>query len=301
MPGRWRIGTTGIRAGAPGLAPWAPMPVTFLAHQAPVLPLKRRWPGLDGVALVVGSTVPDLARVTERLPVLYVYGTPTWFDGHRPDQLVSWCLVVGLLITWSARRLVLPRLSGHLPDLGDFHLRDLRLVGRTRHRWWNTVGCVLIGASVHSLIDVLTHSDRPVSLPGSSTHLVELAGRSIDVANALQVAASVGLSVWAVVQMLDIGRSRDLARWSGAVLAPAPTPPNHRAVVAAVLTAMILTGAFAATQMHRGARVALMTWALAGWFSLCLIAATRPRPEGDESMHPVEVSEAAVDPLLEVG
>ena len=80
------------------------MPVTFLAHQAPVLPLKRRWPGLDGVALVVGSTVPDLARATERLPVLYLYGTPTWFDGHRPDQLGSWCLVVGLLHQWRARR-----------------------------------------------------------------------------------------------------------------------------------------------------------------------------------------------------
>jgi len=277
------------------------MPVTFLAHQAPVLPLKRRWPGLDGVALVVGSTVPDLARASERLPVLYLYGTPTWFDGHRPDQLVSWCLVVGLLITWSARRLVLPRLGGHLPDLGDFHLRDLRLVGRTRHRWWNIVGCVLIGAVTHSLIDLLTHSDRSLSLPGSSTHLIEFAGRSIDVANALQVVTSIALSMWAVVQMLGIGRRRDIARWSGVGPVPAPTPPQHRAVVLAVLTAGVLTGLLAGTQIHRGGRVALMTWALAGWLALCLIAATRPRPDLGADAAAVADSEAAVDPLLEVG
>ena len=44
-----------------------------------------------------------------------------------------------------------------------------------------------------------------------------------------------------------------------------------------------------------------MTWALAGWLALCLIAATRPRPDLGADTAAVADSEAAVDPLLEVG
>jgi Domain of unknown function (DUF4184) len=38
------------------------MPFTFFAHQAPFLPMARRWPRLiDGTALIVGTMAPDLA------------------------------------------------------------------------------------------------------------------------------------------------------------------------------------------------------------------------------------------------
>jgi hypothetical protein len=40
------------------------MPVTFFAHQAPVLPIARRWPqATEGIALIVGSMAPDIAYV----------------------------------------------------------------------------------------------------------------------------------------------------------------------------------------------------------------------------------------------
>ncbi len=256
------------------------MPVTFLAHQAPVLPLKRWRPGLDGVALVAGSAVPDLARATQHNTAMpYLFGWPTWFDGHRPDQLVSWCLVVGLLLTWSARRLVLPRLAGHLPDLGGFHLRDLRLVGRVRHRWWNVVLCVLVGAITHVVIDMFTHEDHSVIVPGFDQHLFDVAGRSLSVANVLQVVLSLALSVVAVRQMWAIGRERLLCRWHGADPAPAPTPPRHRTVVASVVVAAVLSGLLGATQTSRGVDVALFTWVVLGWLSLCVIAAFVPRPD----------------------
>jgi hypothetical protein len=256
------------------------MPVTFLAHQAPVLPLKRWRPALDGVALVAGSVVPDLARVTQHnLAVPYVLGMPTWFDGHQPDQIVSWCLVVGLLVTWSARRLVLPRLAGHLPDLGPFHLRDLRLVGRARHRWWNVVGCVLIGAISHAAVDVLTHERHAITLPGFDQQLFAMDGRSISLANVLQVVLSVLLSAFTVWQLWEIGRARLLCRWHGVDPAPAPTPPQHRRVVVAVAGAAALSGLVAATQRARGVDVALFTWVVLGWVALCAIAAFVPRPE----------------------
>ncbi len=254
------------------------MPFTFLAHQAPVLPLKRWQPSLDGVALVVGSTTPDLARATEHLPWPYLLGRPTWFDGHKPDQIVSWCLVVGLLLTWSARRLVLPRLAGHLPDLGRFHLRDIRLVGRNRHRWWMVVLCVEVGAVTHSLVDMVTHSDRGIVLPGFDDHLFDITGRSIETANLVQVIASVGLSAATVWLLWLMGSNREIADWSGWEPAPTPAPPHHRAVVASVLGAAVVTGAFAATQLHYGSRVALMTWVFAGWVALCVIAMFVRRP-----------------------
>ena len=256
------------------------MPVTFLAHQAPVLPLKRWRPGLDGVALVAGSAVPDLARATQHNTAMpYLFGWPTWFDGHRLDQLVSWCLVVGLLLSWSARRLVLPRLAGHLPDLGAFHLRDLRLVGRVRHRWWNVVLCVQVGAISHVLIDMFTHEDRAVIVPGFDQHLFDAAGRSLSVANVLQVVLSLALSAVAVWQMWVIGRERLLCRWHGADAVAAPTPPHHRRVVAACGLAAVLTGLAGATQTSRGLDVALFTWVVLGWSSLCVIAAFVPRPD----------------------
>lgn len=262
------------------------MPFTFLAHQAPVLPLKRWQPSLDGVALVVGSTTPDLARATEHLPWPYLFGHPTWFDGHKPDQIVSWCLVVGLLITWSARRLVLPRLAGHLPDLGRFHLRDIRLVGRNRHRWWMVVLCVEIGAVTHSLLDMVTHSDRGIVLPGFDDHLFDVAGHSIETANLVQVVASVGLSIATVWLLWVMGTNREIAEWSDWEPVPTQTPPHHRAVVTAVLVAAGLTGVFAATQLHRGSRVALMTWVFAGWAALCAIAVFVRRP--DDTLAPDE-------------
>jgi hypothetical protein len=40
------------------------MPVTFFAHQAPVLPIARRWPqATEGIALIVGSMALDIAYV----------------------------------------------------------------------------------------------------------------------------------------------------------------------------------------------------------------------------------------------
>ncbi|UDY35495.1 DUF4184 family protein [Dermatobacter hominis] len=261
------------------------MPVTFLAHQAPVLPLKRWKPSLDGVALVAGSAVPDLARMTEHSALPMIDGRPTWFDGHKPDQIVSWCLVVGLLLTWSARRWVLPRLAGHLPDLGRFHLRDIRLVGRDRHPWWMVVLCVLVGAITHVLLDLLTHTDRSVSLPGFDQHLFDTAGHSISVANLLQVVATIGLSIVTVWQMWEIGRDRSLCRWSGTDPTPAPDPPQHRAVCTAVVVAAVVTGLVGATQVSRGLNVAVMTWVGLGWLALCAIAAFVPRPA--DTLEPV--------------
>ena len=172
------------------------VPFTFLAHQAPVLPIKRHWPRLDGVALVVGSAVPDLAAATQNLPIDYLLGRPTWNDGHSWSQQYAWCLPVGLVLTWLIRRLIAPRIVPYLPDLGPFHLRDYALVGRNRHRWWTIASCVLIGSVSHVVVDGLTHSDKGVvSIPSLDTGLFAMGGRTVTTGHVLQVVATVGLAL----------------------------------------------------------------------------------------------------------
>lgn len=248
------------------------MPVTFLAHQAPVLALKRWRTELDGVAMVAGTITPDLARTVPPRWAFIVDGHPIWWDGHAPVQALTGGLVVGLLLTWSARRLVLPRLAGHLPDLGAFHLRDLRLLGRTRHAWWMVVVGVVIGTVTHLLLDLVTHTDREVVIPGLALHLFDVGRHHVRVATILQVMATVGLSVFSVWEMWDIGRRRLLSRWSGVEPGAAPDPPHTAAVRSAVVVAAVVSVFVGVTQIHRTATTALMTVAVVGWVLLCGIA-----------------------------
>jgi Domain of unknown function (DUF4184) len=265
------------------------MPITFLAHQAPVLPLKRRWPALDGVAMVVGSTVPDLARATQRATPRLFLGQPLWWDGHTLTQQLGWSLPVGLVLTWVVRRLLAPRLGPYLPDLGDFHLRDVRLVARTRHRWWVIAGSVLIGSVSHIVLDLFTHSDRPNSpvLPGLDVVVGTVGGHSVTTANVVQVLASLCLSAFTVWEMWRIGRERLICRWSGVAPVPVDPPPARNAVRFAAVVVLVLTAVWAATQWGRGFSVALMTWvwlATVGLSLLALVVGRVPEPE------PVEVA-----------
>ncbi len=256
------------------------MPVTFLAHQAPVLPLKRWLTNLDGVGMVAGSMTPDLARTIPPGHELIFDGHPIWWDGHAPGQALTGGLVVALVLTWTARRLVLPRLAGHLPDLGSFHLRDLRLVGRTHHQWWMIVAGVVIGVVTHLMMDLFTHTDRGVVLPGLSFHLFDVGGRRVTLAVVLQVLVSVGLSVFTVWEMWDIGRHRLISRWSGVEPAVSPSPPHTLAVRAAVVVAAAFSLLAGLTQVHRGPTVGALTTVTVGWFALCVIAVFLPPDVG---------------------
>ncbi len=237
--------------------------MTFLAHQAPVLPLKRRWPGLDGVAMVAGSMAPDLAVATQRATPRLFLGQPLWWDGHTVAQQFNWCLPVGLLLTVLLRRLVLPGLAPYLPDAGPFHLQDLRHVARTRHRWWVICGCVLIGSFSHILVDGFTHTD------GWAVGVVP--GLSPGVAAVSQLVASVVLSAVIVWQLLLIGRGRELCAWSGVVAGPPVDPPWRAAVRGIGVAVPVAAAVWAATQWERGRTVVVMTWfvlAVVGWAAL---------------------------------
>jgi hypothetical protein len=124
------------------------MPLTFPSHAAAVVPLKLwrpRW--FDGVALVIGSTAPDLPYAVHPYVPL---------DGHGWWALVWFCVpvtVIGSYLTrWAA-----PVVAACLPDGGPFHWRDYGVIGRSWYPWAVTAGCAWFGALTHRIWDTFTH------------------------------------------------------------------------------------------------------------------------------------------------
>ncbi|PTL78645.1 DUF4184 family protein [Vitiosangium sp. GDMCC 1.1324] len=128
------------------------MPVTLPAHAAAVLPLCRvRW--LPPAALVVGSSVPDLA---------YLFGMSA-FASHTPEGLLRFSLPVGLLLWVWLEVLVLPVLRRTLPEVGGVQWgRFLRTRGLPvgARAWAQAALAVWLGAATHALWDGFTHRYR---------------------------------------------------------------------------------------------------------------------------------------------
>jgi hypothetical protein len=209
------------------------LPATFPSHAAAVVPLWLRWPRrFDLVALVVGSTTPDLAYV--------VPGLHRLLRTHEPVGLLWWCLPAGivttLLVRWS-----LAGVTAHLPRFGALALRDYGVLGRVRPRWSITVTSVLVGAVSHLTWDSFVHDDMigarlfPVLLqPGP------LAGQPWW--QLLHyVSTAVGLA-GVVALMVHIGRQGVLRRLHG----EAPAVPVRLRLFWAVTVAVLVPG-FAAT------------------------------------------------------
>jgi uncharacterized protein DUF4184 len=183
------------------------VPLTFPSHPAAAIPLKLwrpRW--FDGVALVVGSTAPDLAYVLDGS------GLPVWPFSHQVAGLVGWCLPLTLVLTWLIRRAA-PALAVHLPEAGPLALRDYGALGAVRHRWPVTVVSALLGAASHLLLDQL-------ELHVPWTEYV------------MHVLGAVAFAVLSV----RIGRGRLIRRWHGAP----PTPPRRPALFWSVAGAVAL-------------------------------------------------------------
>jgi hypothetical protein len=231
------------------------LPVTFLAHQAPVLPLKlaapRRW---DGTALVVGSMVPDLAYAT--------MGTPWYVPAHDPGPQLWFCLPLGTVATVVARRELAPVLAAHLPDRAPWHLRDYAALGRwpapgPGPRWppWLVLAVsVLTGSLSHVALDSFTHSHGWVV---ENVELLRAGLLDIAVYNWLQF----GLSALGAAVSLVVLRAAGRRRIVRSTYGPPPlraTPASERRLrwglgVAAVggLAVMFLT-------LDRGGGSALM-------------------------------------------
>lgn len=127
------------------------MPVTLPAHAAAILPfLHRRLRFLPPVALVVGSTAPDLAYLTG------IYGT----GSHTLPGLFTQAVPKGLLAYLWVELLLLPMVRERLPVIGTLQLARFtvtRGLPRTAPGWVAVLAALGLGALTHLLWDGLTH------------------------------------------------------------------------------------------------------------------------------------------------
>jgi uncharacterized protein DUF4184 len=203
----------------------AVMPLTLPTHPTAVVPLKLwrpRW--FDGVALVVGTTAPDLSYAT--------YGLGAAMRTHNLLSLLWWSLpvtvVAAVLIRWAA-----PPIAAHLPGAGSLRLRDYGVLGAVRHRWYVTASSALLGAFSHLAWDAVTHPGYVVALQREVWPGTPWWGLFSDASNLVGFAAGALL-------LVRIGRGRLLRRWHGA-----PPPARRRPVVFWSAVVVVFAGGLA--------------------------------------------------------
>lgn len=234
------------------------MPFTFLAHQAPVLPLvllRPRW--FDGVALCVGSISPDLAYI--------VSGTPLRFASHTGPALLWFCLPATLVLTALTRRIT-PALLAQLP----LPARRLAPGLGAAPAWIVTVISALIGAASHVLLDGFTHRGglAVAHLAWLRAPALTLAGRPMPVYSLLQGPGSLLLALVAVACLVALVRR---APGDDAAL-PASTPAGRRTFLALTLAGMSLALAVALASFPIGGLPALILRLAALGFAALVIA-----------------------------
>jgi Domain of unknown function (DUF4184) len=126
------------------------MPLTLLAHQAAVFPFKTAAPrGLDGVALVMGSIVPDLAYAV--LPWVRIYS-------HNFASILWFSLPVGWLIARDLRNIT-PRLLAALDGTLGIAWPRLQRSSPEQRTAVTTTFCLLLGALTHVIWDGISHPE----------------------------------------------------------------------------------------------------------------------------------------------
>ena len=128
------------------------MPLTFPAHQGPVLPLKMLRPNwFDATALVIGASSPDLSQ-----GLVHVDGVTS----HSVTGVLTFAVPFTFIYATILRRGAADGLFGSLPDLGPLRLHSYRVLSNRRPHPIVTMTSAVIGAASHVFIDSFTHAGR---------------------------------------------------------------------------------------------------------------------------------------------
>jgi hypothetical protein len=251
------------------------VPFTFFAHQAPLLPITRKWPrAVDGLTLAVGSMSPDFA---------YVF-TGTRFNiwAHNWPGIVWFCVPVSLLVSWLIAQVLAPIVPDHLPNLGAFHLREYRGVATHRIRWLRSSVCALVGAVSHALIDQCTHGYGWVA--SHADWYVEPIGHWLILGQPwsgfriAQWIGHVGFTMWSVWLLRRYGSQRWLQ--GRASLVPA-FPPSRRShfTLWAISTSLTMFIAVTTMRGHLGPSTAIIRASFAMFVGVCAGALSVQTPQ----------------------
>ena len=192
------------------------MPFPFLAHQAPVLPLKLRWPRLSGTGLVLGSMAPDFGY--------FLLGASVTRDWHRPHGIFLYCLPVAVVAYLLVTRLFAAPIARHLPRLGSLRLRDLAYLEaqpRTIAHLAMVAACIVVGAATHLAWDLFTHHGTWMGdhVPWLRQEVFSVAGRSIDGTRVLWTASTAIGGAVSLLVLREMGRHDLWRRWAEGRLA----------------------------------------------------------------------------------
>lgn len=188
------------------------MPLTFFAHQAPVLPLKiarPRW--FDGTALCVGAMAPDFA---------YPLGPWLSRQSHTAIGVVIWGVPCTLVVCFAIRRYVATTAWAHLPDTSWLRLHSYRVLAHRRPPIRQTIVGGIVGAGSHAFLDGFTHLGRfGASWAGTDDVFVSVPVRgAVSLTRAFQYGGHTLGSLAAIALLVLIARRRLLEQWYGADL-----------------------------------------------------------------------------------
>jgi hypothetical protein len=189
------------------------MPLTYVAHQVPVLAMKLgrpRW--FDGTALALGSMAPDWTYA--------LVGTGLYFNAHAPIPLLLFCVPAATGAALVVRRTA-PTAAAYLPEPPGLPLRRLRLINAHHPPLAMTVTSALLGALTHVGWDSFTHAGRwgARAVPWlRDTH--QIAGHAVAGSSMAQQASTVLGFLAGVLLLAQV--LRRLPRWTDAEVIDAP-------------------------------------------------------------------------------
>lgn len=248
------------------------MPFTFLAHQAPVLPLALVWPRrFDALALCVGSMAPDFAYVAA--------GTRFAFATHSAWGLVWFCLPFTLIVSALVRRAA-PTLIVHLPLPAALRLGAARLLAPAPPLHRTLVGAAL-GAATHIVLDAFTHRHGfgVKAFPPLTDAPIIVFGRPVPYYSLLQGPGSLVLAVLAALALRALARKRPVP-----AALPQPTPESRRTFNYFVIIGLLLTCTLTLALYPAGGLPALILRLATLTFFTLVLAARAAEPA--ESSHP---------------
>ncbi len=184
------------------------MPVTWFAHQVPVIGLKLarpRW--FDATALCIGSMTPD---------TMYSFSAYVGIDPHRAPEAFVVGVPLATIVALVVRFVLAPVGPACLPDAGRLRLRSYAVLAKRRPHIVATIVGAALGLGSHIVIDWFTHPGWQGSRwLGYEDLNVTVFGFTESMAQTLQLIGHSFGSVVGVLLLAVIGRNRLLDDWYG--------------------------------------------------------------------------------------